>query len=166
MEKFNYFAFGHNTIVLSDHKLLSGILLKDLISALPRLQCMLLRLQKYNISIVYHKGSQIIFTYNLRRNLDTKSSKEPSKTSLNRLSIANIDFNQSQVKLTEIQRLLKTDPELIQVTKLIITGWPDKQTKISEVVKPYWNFRDKLSILGGVVLKGNRVSCCPKSNEK
>ena len=63
----------------------------------------------------------------------------------------------SQVKLAENQRLLKTDPEVIQVTKLIITGWPDKHTEISEIAKPYWNFRDELSILGGVVLKGNRV---------
>ena len=118
---------------------------------------MLLRLQKYSISIVYHKGSEIIFTDHLSRNFDTKSSKELCKTSLNRLSIGNIDLNTCQVKLTEIQRLSKTDPELIQVSKLIITGWPDKQTKISEIVKPYWNFRDKLSILDGVVLKVNRV---------
>ena len=65
MEKFNYYTFGNNTIVLSDHKPLSSIVLKDLINALPRLQCMLLRNQKYNISIVYHKGSKIIFADHL-----------------------------------------------------------------------------------------------------
>ena len=156
MEKFNYYTFGHNTILLSDHKPLLSIVLKDLISALSRMQCMLLRLQKYGIGIVCHKGSKIIFTDHLSRNLHTKSSKELSKTSLNRLSIASIDFNVSQVNLIEIQRLSKTDPLLIQVTKLIIKGWPDKQTNISEIAKPYWNYRDELNILDGVVLKGNR----------
>ena len=63
----------------------------------------------------------------------------------------------SRVKLTEIQKLLNTDPELIQVTKSIITGWPDKQTEISEIAKSYCNFRDELNILDGVVLKGNRI---------
>ena len=90
VEKLNYYTFSHNTIVLSDHKLLLSIVLKDLINALPRVQHMLLRLQKYNISIVYHKGSEIIFTDHLSRNLDTKSSEELDKTSLDRLSIANI----------------------------------------------------------------------------
>ena len=66
---------------------------------------MLLRLQKYIISIVYDKGSKIIFTDHLSMNLDTNSSEELSKTPLNRLSVANIDFNVSQIKLTEIQRL-------------------------------------------------------------
>ena len=78
-------------------------------------------------------------------------------TSLDRLSIANIDLNVSQIKLTEIKRLSKTELELTQVAKLIITGWPDKQTKISEIAKPYWNFRDELNIPNGVVLKDNRV---------
>ena len=63
----------------------------------------------------------------------------------------------SQVKLAEIQRLSKTYPELIQVTKLIITGWLEKQTKISEIIKPYWNFRDEMNIPDGVVLKCNGV---------
>ena len=58
METVNYYTFGDNTIVLSDHKPLLSIMLKDLNNAPPRLQYMLLRLQKYNISIVYHKGSK------------------------------------------------------------------------------------------------------------
>ena len=104
IEKLNYYTFGHNTIVLSDHKPLLSIVLKDLINALPRLQYMLLRLQKYNIQIVYSIGSKIIFADHLSRNSGTKSSEELSKASLDRLSIANIEFNVSQVKLTEIQR--------------------------------------------------------------
>ena len=71
--------------MLSDHKPLSSIVLKNLINAPPRLQCMLLRLQKYNICIVYYKSSEINFADHLSRNLDTKSSEELSKTSLNGL---------------------------------------------------------------------------------
>ena len=100
VKKFNYYTFGHNTIVLSDHKPLLSIVLKDLINALHRLQHMLLRDQKYNISIMYNKGSKIIFTDHLSRNLYTYSSEKLTNTSLDRLSIANIDFTGSQVKLT------------------------------------------------------------------
>ena len=49
------------------------------------------------------------------------------------------------------------DPELIQLGKLIVSGWPDRQLEVSDFVKPYWNFRDELSILNGIVLKGSRI---------
>ena len=61
IEKFNYYIFERNTIILSNHKPLSNIILKDLINTPPRLQRMLLRLQKYNVTKVYCKGSEIVF---------------------------------------------------------------------------------------------------------
>ena len=75
IEKFNYYMFGRNTIILSDHKPLSSIILKDLINTLPRLQRMLLRLQKYNVTIVYYKASEKVFADHLSRNLDNKTSE-------------------------------------------------------------------------------------------
>ena len=86
---------------------------------------MLLRLQKYNVSFVYYKGSEIVFTDNLNRNLNTKN--ETGKiTELDKLLIANFDLNVSQVKLREIQETFQCDNELIQVSKLIVSGWPDR----------------------------------------
>ena len=82
---------------------------------------MLLWLQKYNVTIVYHKGSEIVFADHLSRNLDTKS--ETGKiTELDKLSIANVVQNVSQVKLSKIQEKTKLDPELIRISKLIVSG--------------------------------------------
>ena len=104
--------FGRNTILFSDHKPLSSIILKDFINVPPRLQSMLIRLQRYNIIIVYHNGSEIVFLDHLSGNLNTKSETEKI-TELDKLSIANVDLNVSQVKLSEIQKKFKLDPELI-----------------------------------------------------
>ena len=146
--------FGRNKIILSDHKPLSNITLKDLINTPPRLQRMLIRLQKYNITIVYCKGSETVLMDHLRRNLNTKS--ETGKiTVLDKHSIANVDLNVSQVKLSEIQEKSKLNPKLIQVSKLM-SGWPDRQT-VSKLARLYWNFRDELSVLDGVLLKGNNI---------
>ena len=49
------------------------------------------------------------------------------------------------------------DSELIQLSKLIMSGWPDTQSQVSDFVKSYWNFSDELSILNGIVLKGSRI---------
>ena len=45
---------------------------------------------------------------------------------LDKLSIANVYLNASQVKLSKIEEKTKLDPELIKVSKLIVSGWPDR----------------------------------------
>ena len=156
IEKFNYYTFGRNTVIFSDHKPMSSIILKDLINAPSRLQRMLIRLQKYKITVVYCKDSEIVFVDHLSRNLNTKHETGKIKE-LDKLSIANVDLNISQVKLSKIQEKSKLDPELIQVSMLIVFGWPDRQTNVSELARPYWNFRDELNVLDGVFLKGNHI---------
>ena len=50
----------------------------------------------------------------------------------------------------------------LHVLKLIVSGWLDRQTDVSELARPYWKFRDELSVLDGVLLKGNHI-IVPKS---
>ena len=157
--KNQFYTLGRNTIILSDHKPLLSIILKDLINAPPRLQRMFFRLQKYIVTIVYCMGSEIVFADHLSRNLDIKS-KTGKITELDKLSITSI--NCSQLKLSEIQEKTKLDPEMIQVSKFIVSGWPDRQTDVSELARPYRNFRDILSVLDGVLLNDN-CNIVPKS---
>ena len=56
VEKFHTFCYGWSTIVLPDHKPLASIVQKDLINAPSRLQRLLLRLQKYAVSVWYKPG--------------------------------------------------------------------------------------------------------------
>ena len=53
VEKFHTFYYGRSTIVLSDDKPLTSIVRKNLVSAPPRLQWLLLRLQKYDVVVQY-----------------------------------------------------------------------------------------------------------------
>ena len=69
VEKFHTFCYGWSTIVLSDHKPLASIVQKDLVNAPPRLQRLLLRLQKYDVTILYKPGKNMIFADHLSRNV-------------------------------------------------------------------------------------------------
>ena len=44
----------------TDHKPLESIFKKSLISAPKRLQCMLLRLQKFDLEVTYKKGTEMV----------------------------------------------------------------------------------------------------------
>ena len=56
LEKFNYFTFGRPVMILTDHKPLRAISKKSLVSAPPRLQCLLLRLANYNVELQWIPG--------------------------------------------------------------------------------------------------------------
>ena len=58
-ERFHTYLYGRSFTVHTDHKPLESIHLKHLMSAPPRLQRMLLRLQPYNLTIKYKPGKEM-----------------------------------------------------------------------------------------------------------
>ena len=81
-EKFNTFCYGRSTIILSNHKPLMSIIRKDLVNAPPRLQRLLLQLQKY-VTIWYKPGKSMIFADHLSCNIHPEASKVPTIPDLN-----------------------------------------------------------------------------------
>ena len=66
--KFHDYFLGKNVTVESDYKPL-GIIMKteSLLTAPMRLQRMMLQLQRYDLSLVYRKGSQLFIADTLSR---------------------------------------------------------------------------------------------------
>ena len=58
-KRFHQYLYGRQVIVESDHKPLEAIMRKPLAAAPPRLQRMILQLQRYSINIVHKPGKQI-----------------------------------------------------------------------------------------------------------
>ena len=50
----------------------------------------------------------------------------------------------------DLQAATKKDPDLVQLTKVISFGWPS-------CLKPYWCFRDEMSIHNGVIYRGDQA---------
>ena len=65
--RFNTYLQGHRFTVQSDHKPLEMIHLKSMHNAPPRLQRMLLQLQKYDMKIEYKPGSEMLLADALSR---------------------------------------------------------------------------------------------------
>ena len=66
-DKFHQFIYGFPTKVHSDHKPLESIVTKPLCSVPPRLQRMLLRLQKYDLAVKYVSGKSLHVANTLSR---------------------------------------------------------------------------------------------------
>ena len=66
-ERFDQYVFGRDITVESDHKPLEVILQKPLLAAPKRLQRMMMRLQNYNLKVVYKRGSDMYIADTLSR---------------------------------------------------------------------------------------------------
>ena len=154
VEKFHTFCYGRSTIVLSNHKPLTSIVRKYLVNAPPRLQQLLLRLQKYDITIQYEPGKSMIFADHLSRNVNSESSKVPTIPGLN-LEVSALELNASPSKLECIRQESECDPQMLMLKELILPGWPKDIKQCAIPIRPFWNFRDKLSIIDEIVVKGN-----------
>ena len=60
------------------------------------------------------------------------------------------------VSCLQVKQWTGRDKVLAEVTHYINTGWP-QACPVSEVMKPYWMKRNKLSVLQGCIVWGSRV---------
>ena len=60
LEKFHTYIYGRHVLVENDHKLLEMIQHKPIDAAPPRLQQMLLHMQKHDYTIVYKPGKDMV----------------------------------------------------------------------------------------------------------
>ena len=144
---FNTYLQGHRFTVKSDHKPLEMIHLKSMHNAPPRLQRMLLQLQKYDMKIEYKPGSEMLLADALSR-CPARYSQE-----------IKLDLRVDYIAFTSawIETLKETtceDPVLSTVYQLVQHGWPKERRRVPNVAKYYWDFRDELSTDEGLLLKG------------
>ena len=145
--RFNTFLQGHVLTVQSDHKPLEMIHLKSMHNAPPRLQRMLLQLQKYDMKIEYKPGSKMLLADTLSR-CPARYNQE-----------IKLDLHVDYIAFTSawIETLRETTCEdlvLSTVYQLVQHGWPKERRRVPNVAKYYWDFRDELSTDEGLLLKG------------
>ena len=67
LERFQHYAYGHHVTIETDHKPLESITRKHLMNTPARLMRMLLRIQKYDITVKYVPGKDIPIADELSR---------------------------------------------------------------------------------------------------
>ena len=157
LEKFHYFTFGRKVMILTDHKPLIAISKKALVNASPRLQHLLLRMNNYNVELNWIPGREMVFSDHLSRNVGTSQKQiEPICKGLD-LKIQDVYLNASNDKCLSLATETDRDEILVALKAQIIKGWPNDRGECPRNLLEYWNYRDELSILDGLVLKGTRI---------
>ena len=155
-QRFHQFVYGRNFSVITDHKPLVMIMDKPLTSAPARLQRMLVALQGYNFDITYVKGENNQLADGLSR---FPNSQNESQVDLG----IRVDFVRfSDQKLLELKQCTSRDPIFNQLKEIILIGWPVEMKELPGDIRPYWSFRDQLSVEDGIIVKGSQVMIPPQ----
>ena len=63
----------------------------------------------------------------------------------------------SKVTQENLQEQTAMDPALQKLSLLIMTGWPTVKKSVDPLVRPYYTFKDELSVADGIVYKGQQA---------
>ena len=152
-EKLHIYIYGQTVTIHTDHQPLETIFRKPISLASPRLQRMLLRLRIYDLQVKYVGANRVLVADTLSRLLTPETDP----------AIKNLDITIAQVlaigsvKLKSLQFETKQDATLKALKELIVQGWPDSMQDVPKIIHPYWCFRDELTMLDGLIMKGSRV---------
>ena len=139
--RFHQYVYGKEIKVESDHKPLESITKKPLSAAPPHLQRMLIQLQRYNFTLLYKPGKEMILADTLSRAYikgAPDSDLEEDLVCAMSLVIDNLPI--SDPKLETIRVATERDPTMTKLQDTIRCGWPERKSEIPQELNGYWNF--------------------------
>uniref|UniRef100_A0A674NI52 Gypsy retrotransposon integrase-like protein 1 n=1 Tax=Takifugu rubripes TaxID=31033 RepID=A0A674NI52_TAKRU len=156
-KRFHQYVYGRHTIVESDHKPLESIMKKLLAAAPPRLQRMILQLQRYDFSIVHRPGKDIPVADTLSRK--SLSDQDDSLREGMDMQVHTVYSNLpvSDTKLKEIRAETEKDAQLVLLKETIQSGWPEERPMCPQSIAEYWNHRAELSVMNDIIFKREKI---------
>jgi hypothetical protein len=155
LERFDQYTYGRPVIVENDHKPLAAILKKPLSMAPKRLQDIMMRFYRYDVEFVFVKGVNLVLADTLSRAyLDTSIGNLDERA---RIMSVNTFGDIPDARLEEIREATLGDESLQTIINLVLEGWPENKRETPSCASPYFDFRDTLSYVDGILLKGEAV---------
>ena len=154
-QKFHGYVYGLPKFVAeTDHKPLIAIIKKNLSEMSPRIQRLMMKLQRYDFDLVYTPGKHIVLADALSR-ATTQSDEQDDCSTENdvnhHVNLITKILPVSDMKSRLIAEETKKDVVLQRVIKLMNEGWSRGECK------QYYNIRGELSFVNGLLLRKNRI---------
>jgi transposase InsO family protein len=162
-----YISRRAKVTVESDHKPLQSIFKKSLLEAPCRLQRMMLRLQRYNLVVVYKPGPQMYIADHLSRASMPDTGTPDKEFQVFAIELEGIGplntIKISSERLGQLQKATEQDPVMQTLKTTILMGWPTERDEVPVHVREFWNYRDELTLHNNGVLFKNQRLIIPKA---
>lgn len=156
LERSHYFIYGKHCTINTNHKLVESIFKKKLVSCPPRLQRLLLRALKYDVTVKYVRGVDVPTADALSR---INPQPAPTVGELPQLEVHQVTntLPATPTRLQQIREETAKDATLSLLRKTIYQGWPEYRSMCPPLIQDYWNFREELTIEDCLILKCDRL---------
>ena len=139
--------------VETDHKPLQSIYKKGIHEMPARLQNFMFQLQKYEIEIVFKPGKTMFLSDHLSRSyLNETNDDLIEDMAVNEIQLLSY-LSVSPEKRNEIRKVTSEDRELTLLKNVTINGWPETKDTLPPELRMYWNYRDEISTIDGLMFK-------------
>ena len=155
LERFDQYTYGRPVKVENDHKPLAAILRKPLSQAPKRLQDIMMRYHRYDVHFVFVKGTDLLIADTLSRAHQDDSVEDQGYR--DRIMNVSVFGDIPDKRLDEIREATSCDASLQSVMKLVLEGWPADKRETPVCALPYFDVRDCLSVVDGILVKGEAV---------
>ena len=159
-EKFSHYMYGKHVDIETDHKPLEAIIKKPLARVPARIQRLLLRLQKYDVTLTYRPGKELYIADALSRayltDRDSNDIEFDNEIDCHEHCLKNY-LPLTKLKVQEFKDASSSDMELQQLKRVILHGWPNTKQEVPNEAQPYWNFRDEINEIEGILFKEEKI---------
>ena len=119
---------------------------------------MMLHISDYDANVLYQKGSKMFLSDALSR-LSSHNMRQGEQSEIKGLNISvhDVETDVRESTLEKIRIHSKTDPTLGLVMRYVLDGWPGNTNECAEPAQPYFTYREELTIVDGLLVKGSRI---------
>ena len=157
-----HFTYGRQVHIITDHKPLITLFAKNLATTSPRLSHMLIKILDYVVVLHHQEGNKMYLSDAISRLSVHDSDVAKSKVKLI------VDFYISIYEISEITAFMSLTLQDIkeetikdcQLTKLktyIVDGFPKHKHECVEDIRSFYDYRESLTIIDGMVPKDKRI---------
>uniref|UniRef100_A0A8C8DE10 Gypsy retrotransposon integrase-like protein 1 n=1 Tax=Oryzias sinensis TaxID=183150 RepID=A0A8C8DE10_9TELE len=152
LERFHNYVYGLPSFTAeTDHRPLVSIIKKNLNEMSPRIQRLMMKMQRYDFDLIYTPGKHLILADALSRAPAGKSvsaTEEDIQCHVNMVSSA---LPVSDTKSRQIAEATAKDVQLQHVMRNMDEGWPVGANP------QFYHVRGELSVVDGLLLKRGRI---------
>lgn len=152
LERFHCYVYGLPTFTVeTDHRPLVSIIKKNLNEMSPRIQRLIMKLQRYDFDLMYTPGKHLVLADALSRapELSYMSSTETEVEEHVNMIVESLPVSDSKSK--QISEETLKDAELQTVMTYIQSGWPRGSCP------KFYHIRSELSVADGLLLREKRI---------
>ena len=148
--------------IITDHKPLIMLFAKNLATTSPRLSHMLIKILDYVVVLHHQEGNKMHLSDAISR-LSVHDS-DAAKNKAKPIADFNISIHEiseitgfKSLTLQDIKEETIKDCQLTKLKTYIVDGFPKHKHECAEDIRSFYDYRESLTIIDGMVLKDKRI---------